>query len=272
MTEWRHPPARMVPQLWPLGRSAHIAYTREAFEIWLAAEPWRARLSDTGDALLLAVWRQHLGYLAMRGVWAAPERIPAVVDEAVRVAAERGFGAVVSPLLPRTAWPEYEAAGMSVREAIVALQADPADLTGRPAGFGVEAATPQDLDALLAVDDSAFDRFWAYGAAEMAHALEVERVTLVRDGGLVVGYASSAIIGPACTIGRLAVSPSARRRGVASALVRETAGWARRTGAAALSLCTQQSNTASRALYAGLHFVEVNESYAILERAVRNEG
>ena len=88
------------------------------------------------------------------------------------------------------------------------------------------------------------------------------------DAGTVVGYATSNVFAGTCTIGRLAVDPGARRHGVGSALLADAAAAAVIEHAFVVSLCTQEDNAASRALYARCGLAEVGERYAIASCAV----
>ncbi|TLM92968.1 MAG: GNAT family N-acetyltransferase, partial [Actinobacteria bacterium] len=76
-------------------------------------------------------------------------------------------------------------------------------------------------------------------------------------------YATCGAHGATATLGRLAVSPEARGRGIGAALVAEAARWSAGVGCETLSLCTQSTNEASRALYARLGFVEASERYVL---------
>ena len=80
------------------------------------------------------------------------------------------------------------------------------------------------------------------------------------------------ISGRASTSGyvqRLAVDPSARRRGLARLLVIDAIEWMRRRNVEQVLVNTATDNTAALALYRSLGFVERPEHLKILERSLR---
>ena len=234
--------------------------------------PWALRVSDAGDALLLRPWRAESDALAIRAVWTPPARLESALVEAVDTASSHGFARVLSPLVPERALGAYLEFGMAVVEYVVALQGGVDRLAGvaaRVSDVRLRPAEPSDLDDLLAIDAACFDGFWRYGLAELTHALRDDRVTVATIGsGGVVGYVTSSVFAGTCTIGRLAVDPAARRGGVASALLADAATAAVNERAFAVSLCTQEGNAASRALYARCGLAEVGERYALASRRV----
>lgn len=271
MGGWRVAQPEEVSRLWPAAKSAHVAASMPELVAFYESGPWRVRVSAEGDAMVLARWRAHLDSLAIRGLWVAEHRVDALVVEARSVARAQGFSRLLSPLLSRGLHGSYLRNGMREIEPIVALQGIP----GRIATHAVceESATPRratyvDIPGILRVDRASFDDFWRYGREDIETVLAGERLTVVLDGDEVCGYASANIRGYTCTLGRLAVAPDARRRGVGRALVTDVARWAAEGGSSVLSLCTQESNAASRALYARCGLLEVDERYGILATEV----
>jgi ribosomal protein S18 acetylase RimI-like enzyme len=150
-------------------------------------------------------------------------------------------------------------------EHIVAMQGPPETVAAFlpiPLRTTVRAARLDDIEALVALDRECFDDFWRYGREEFATALNEERLSVVDAEG-VVAYSSVAMTGSVCTLGRLAVAESVRRRGIARALIRDAAEWAVSNSALALSLCTQEHNAAARSLYLRAGLAELPEGYAI---------
>jgi GNAT superfamily N-acetyltransferase len=76
--------------------------------------------------------------------------------------------------------------------------------------------------------------------------------------GSLVGFAqlfpmfSSVALGKTLVLNDLFVAPAARRRGVARALLNATAAWGRENQALRITLSTQATNAAARALYASM--------------------
>ncbi|MDP2232575.1 MAG: GNAT family N-acetyltransferase, partial [Actinomycetota bacterium] len=142
-------------------------------------------------------------------------------------------------------------AGLRPHEAIVALRAHPGHVARAepPSGVTLRLATTQDFPGILAADSLCFDEFWGYGPVELSHYAARERLVVADSVSGVIGYTLSTVSRGVGTLGRLAVVPQVRRRGIGAALLSDVAAYAERARASALSLCTQEHNTASRALY-----------------------
>jgi hypothetical protein len=108
-------------RVWPAVKAAHLMATAEEYVAFREAGPWRVRVNDSGEAVVLARWREHSDVVAIRGLWAFA-RTPDLVEDAAEVARAHGFGRVLSPLVPERRLAAYEAASMSVVERIVAFQ------------------------------------------------------------------------------------------------------------------------------------------------------
>lgn len=251
-------------RLWPAVRAAKLMKAPAELVVFHATGPWRLRVSDAGEGLLLDRWRAHLDVLAIRGLWAADHRVGPLVREAAAVARTQGFSAVLSPLLTLSALEPYLAAGMAERERIIALQAHADEAARLGSGAArVRAATEADMDRLVEIDAASFDDFWRYGRPELVEAKGDGELFVAERDGEVVGYHTVAHHGASSTVGRLAVDPDRRRLGVARSLLGDAASRAVRAGSFVLTLCTQETNAASRALYAAAGFTEVDEEYAL---------
>lgn len=267
MSGWRIAKPEELSRLWPAARSAHFVASLTELEDFYAGGPWRVRVSAAGDAMVLARWRAHLDLLAIRALWVADHRVAQLVAEARAAAHAQGFSGVLSPLLARSLHRPYEAVGMAEIEPIVALQGIPGRIAMRAVmrdELEVRLGRESELERVEAIDAESFDEFWRYGREELETVRTGERLTVAILGGEVVGYATAAIRNSTCTLGRLAVAPQARRAGVGRRLVTDAAMWAATKGAAVFSLCTQESNQASRSLYASCGLFEVEERYGIL--------
>lgn len=132
------------------------------------------------------------------------------------------------------------------------------------------------VDGLLALDATAFPPPWNLSRDAFARACMStgdHTVLLRRDStGAVLGFA---VVGRGATsayLQRLAVHPAARRRGVASLLVRASSAWAESRGADTLYVNTEPTNDAALALYRRLGFTVLPEQLWVLERPTAVSG
>ncbi len=256
-------------RIWPAVASDRVFVTVEQLLEYRDGAPWKVRVSERGDAVVLGAWRTHLDVLAMRGVWCAERLVPAMCAEAREMARQHGFARLASPLLPEALLDGYRRAGMRADYPIVAIQGLPTQvaLVESASGVRLTAAAPGDLAELAGIvelDAECFEPFWRYGEAELIELLRTERAVVARtDSGDVIGYTLATVSRSAATLGRLAVSPRARRRGVGRALVADVARWSSEAGAKTLGLCTQEENVASRALYRSCGLHEIEDRYAM---------
>ena len=123
---------------------------------------------------------------------------------------------------------------------------------------------------LLALDALAFPPPWNLSHDAFARACRStgDHTVLVRRGatGAALGFA---VVGRGATsayLQRLAVHPVARRRGVASLLVREASAWAESRGADTLYVNTEPTNHPALELYRRLGFSVLTEQLWVLER------
>jgi ribosomal-protein-alanine N-acetyltransferase len=122
----------------------------------------------------------------------------------------------------------------------------------------------RDLDGILAVDAATFERPWTREMYEWeATHSDVARFYVARDGAAVVAYCAGWVIFDELHINNLAVVPSWRRRGVASALLAFVLRDAAAEGATRATLEVRRSNEAARRLYErfGFGYAGVRKDY-----------
>lgn len=267
--------SREAARLWPAVAADRVFENAEQFRAYHEAGPWRVRVTDRGEASVLGPWRQHLGVLAIRGVWSHEHHVGDFAIDAMEQARSHGFSGVLSPLLPDVLLGGYLKAGMHVVQRIVAIQGHPELIVPAqpPIGVRIRPATEADITAVVRLDSACFEEFWRYGAPEFRELSRVERMTVAEaEGGALIGYTLATVSRGAATLSRLATAPHARRCGIGRALLVESAAWALQRGAVTLSLCTQEENSASRAMYASAGLSELPERYALAYADVRVEG
>jgi ribosomal-protein-alanine N-acetyltransferase len=125
-----------------------------------------------------------------------------------------------------------------------------------PEPFAVRDARRTDLDGVASLERLSFPVPWKrdYFEVEIGAPWRFNRVAL--SGGALVGYVFCAFAGGEVHVNKIAVAPSFRRQGVASALMDEVFAFASRVNAEEMYLEVRVSNRSARVFYAGLGFAE----------------
>jgi [ribosomal protein S18]-alanine N-acetyltransferase len=123
--------------------------------------------------------------------------------------------------------------------------------------IAVAPATRDDLDAVVGLEVVAFADPWTRMAFEAALKEHHARFRVARTAAGVIGYVIAWFVLDEGEIANLAVAPTARRRGVARALLHHIIVEARESGLARLFLEVRESNATARALYNSLGFAPV---------------
>ncbi len=135
----------------------------------------------------------------------------------------------------------------------------------------IDLMTEEDLDRVLLIEKSSFDHSWSRHSFEAEigrNQLAVYRVA--RLGGEVVGYGGIWVILDEAHLTTLAVDRLFRGRGIATLLLKELMGIARRAGAGRMTLEVRPSNLVARHLYEKFGFVAkgIRKKYYIDEDAL----
>lgn len=253
----RRPTHEELLDLGVLAARSGILDAPEAILAFEEAGPWRIAVTPQGDGVLLERWRAHMDWLAMRGAWAAPRRLPALLHDVRGVAREHGYGTILSPFLAEELAGPWERAGMrpTLRIAMLRRELGSADLDAPgapPAGMVLAEGGPEDLDALLTLDGRCFEPVWAYDRELLESYISRDRVVTARDMATdeITAYVMVGRTGDEGLVGRLAVVPERRGRGLGSALLREAHRGLAFAGVPYVTLTTQADNAAAQRIYA----------------------
>ena len=119
-------------------------------------------------------------------------------------------------------------------------------------------ATPADIDAVTQLESVAFADPWTRQAFEAALKERHARFRVARSPeGSVVGYLIAWFVLDEAEIANVAVVPTARRRGIARALLEAILVEARASQVARVFLEVRESNSAARGLYGSMGFMPI---------------
>ena len=139
------------------------------------------------------------------------------------------------------------------------------DLVGRGP---TQRMTGSDLEEVAALDQRAFPPPWGNDPTSLRairDATPSHRSRVIRNDGAIVGFAISGRAGRAGYLQRLAVDPTARRRGLARTLVTDACAWMTRHGATRAVVNTATTNDPAITLYTSLGFHRRAETLMVLE-------
>ncbi len=247
--------------VWPAARACGLFATPREFESFAAEAPWRVQVSSRSEAAVLSRWREHLAVCAVRGLWCSERRVAAMMRACHGVARAQGFVDLVSPVVALGQAEPYRSAGMRVAHRILTMRAEKrgwrTETTAPPLGIELRRARADDVPAVMAVDLRCFDDFWRSDETCARRYIEEGRVVVALKAGRVIGYTHCTAEKGEGMLGRLAVVPPEQGGGVGSALLEDAMAYLWRSGAASVSLCTQEENTRSRSLYERAGFYQV---------------
>lgn len=233
-----------------------------------ASRPARARLG---------VWPHeddvvHLVLLDHQMVPSSDD-IAAWIDDAHR----RGARAVRTGALFPVSTAAFLAAGFQPVDSLTLLEQrlDTANTAAVRGSTSTAAASrmrrlrPSMLHESAAIDGRSFARTWSNDAAALADIMSAtphHRSRSIHQDGRMVAFSISGRADRTGYIQRLAVDPSARRRGLARVLVIDALRWMQRRDVERAMVNTASDNAAALALYRSLGFEAREEPLLILER------
>jgi ribosomal protein S18 acetylase RimI-like enzyme len=205
----------------------------------------------------------HLAPVAGSGALSAP-----FVRHCLTRLAAQGFTRVVTAALAPGEQPGFLSAGFEIEQHLHLLAHDLSGVpaTRPPEGVQLRRGADDDLDAVVAADNEAFDPFWSMdppGIEEALTATPRSRYRVALNGS-VVGYAITGRAGGRGYLQRLAVAPAHQGRGTGRALVVDGLRWLRRWRADQCLVNTQVGNDAAVALYTDLGFRAQPDGLSVL--------
>lgn len=186
-------------------------------------------------------------------------------------------GALFSPSTPA-----FLAAGFEPIDHLVLLERPIDDYSPQGATLGAIPGATNDrlrrlrrtmLAVAAEVDRAAFPAPWANtpeALGDIVAATPQHRSRCVVDDGRMVAFAISGRASQWGYIQRLAVDPTARRRGLADLLVSDALRWMRRRHVDRVLVNTATDNTAALSLYRKHGFVEQPNGLTILQRTLQD--
>lgn len=188
--------------------------------------------------------------------------------------ADRGFTGLRTGALAARQATQAELAGLHCAQELVLLRLDaPWPATGRTTpDTRLHRLEDDDYRRAAVIDRLGFGQRWYLDAAMLAdicHATPRSRARLAVTDGMVSGFLISGRSSRTGYVQRLAVDPTVRRHGVATALITDALGWMRRFGVEHVYVNTHVDNDGALALYHHLGFRDVPERLRVYEGDVR---
>lgn len=193
---------------------------------------------------------------------------PGFIAECVAALSDVGADGVLSPPLPRSAQKLWCEADFEPYASLALMKRRLARVP--PPGHLVVEGTEDDLGDALRIDAAAFDEFWRFDEHALAEAMTstprtVLQVVRAADGGI-AGFAVTGVGSTLAYLQRVAVDPRFQGSGIGRSLVRASARWATKAGAATIMLNTQVENTPAIRLYESEGFDTLEEPLEVLIR------
>jgi len=206
---------------------------------------------------------------------------PSAADVAgwIDEAAEKGADVVRTGALFPNAVPAFLDTGFHVADTLTLLarqlDREAPNGVGRPpigTSIRLRRLRPNMLHDAAEIDRRSFSAPWANDSpalADILRATPYHRSRCVSIDGRMVGFSISGRADRSGYVQRLAVDPTARRRGIARHLLADALRWMGRRDITRALVNTATDNHSALALYEGFGFERQSGSLVILERALR---
>ncbi|HWJ60697.1 MAG TPA: GNAT family N-acetyltransferase [Acidimicrobiales bacterium] len=208
--------------------------------------------------LQVSAWRGTDHTVVMSPVPDRPSPGPADIMRELDLLADRGVQRVLTGALHHGEVAPFRAAGFVEHERLHLLRHDLRDLPTASSSVRLRRAWRRDQSAILAIDERAFDEFWALdrgGLDDAVRATPASRFRVAAADRAISGYAITGRAADRGYLQRLAVDPDRHREGIGRTLVADCLRWLRRTGARVAVVNTQEHNEGALQLYLATGFV-----------------
>ncbi|WP_421117981.1 GNAT family N-acetyltransferase [Aquihabitans daechungensis] len=220
--------------------------------------------------LQVAAWRGTSHTVVLSPVPDRPAPGPADIRQELDLLASRGVERVLTGALHQGELAPFLAAGFVEHERLHLLRHDLRTVPPSDAPVRLRRAWRRDQPEILAIDEQAFDTFWALdggGLDDAVRATPASRFRVSTDRAI-TGYAITGRAADRGYLQRLAVDPARHREGIGAALVADSIRWLRRTGARVAVVNTQERNDGALALYLATGFVLEPHGLTVLSYAL----
>lgn len=134
-----------------------------------------------------------------------------------------------------------------------------------PDGAQIRPILPEDLPAVVQVDNQAFEPLWRLSLTALTQAYEQSAFsTLVKFGDQIVAYQMSTATSYSAHLARLAVLPQLQGKRIGYGLVYDLLKRLERVQVGSVTVNTQHNNLASQALYRRLGFALTGDRFPVL--------
>jgi GNAT superfamily N-acetyltransferase len=138
-------------------------------------------------------------------------------------------------------------------------------LVDLPTEATLRGMTRSDIEAVVRVDQRAFNPLWQHSARALAAAFDLASLaTVIEIDDEIIGYQISTASALGAHLARLAIEPDRQGQGLAKALVIHALRHFQRRGIERMSVNTQADNKRSQLLYENLGFKKTGQTFPVL--------
>ncbi|RJQ50983.1 MAG: GNAT family N-acetyltransferase [Actinobacteria bacterium] len=236
---------------------------------YIRRHPWGIHLHQRCPEethAVLDVWREGTGTSIIRLFKSRPRDQRPFISYLLDVLVDEGFSDALSPGLLPSATRPFKKAGFVECERLLVLKKRSLLHVPTQKACELRRLAAGDAGGIAAIDEECFDDMWRFRIGDTQKMLASVNGFVAIQNGAAMGYTMVSTSREAGTVGRLAVRPEHRNRGVGSTLLAAGLDWLREAGAKEVTLCTQRGNLRSRRLYRSFGFEQLPEELWIMQK------